>query len=146
MKNVFYLFLIFMFLGCATKNSFSGNVNEDFQMEAEIVETSKEFVFVDAKINEIDTSLQVEVINHSFLSNDNVGESIVIFGELAFEEDVWILVENPNSKSRVSFVIENYMDFEYLLLERFGKTVKIVGVLTEADETWKKVISICSVE
>ena len=135
-----------MFLGCATKNSFSGNVNEDFQMEAEIVETSKEFVFVDAKINEIDTSLQVEVINHSFLSNDNVGESIVIFGELAFEEDVWILVENPNSKSRVSFVIENYMDFEYLLLERFGKTVKIVGVLTEADETWKKVISICSVE
>lgn len=135
-----------MFLGCATKNSFSGNVNEDFQMEAEIVETSKEFVFVDAKINEIDTSLQVEVINHSFLSNDNVGESIVIFGELAFEEDVWILVENPNSKSRVSFVIENYMDFEYLLLERLGKTVKIVGVLTEADETWKKVISICSVE
>lgn len=135
-----------MFLGCATKNSFSGNVNEDFQMEAEIVETSKEFVFVDAKINEIDTSLQVEVVNHSFLSNDNVGESIVIFGELAFEEDVWILVENPNSKSRVSFVIENYMDFEYLLLERLGKTVKIVGVLTEADETWKKVISICSVE
>lgn len=135
-----------MFLGCATKNSFSGNVNEDFQMEAEIVETSKEFVFVDAKINEIDTSLQVEVINHSFLSNDNVGESIVIFGELAFEEDVWILVENPNSKSRVSFVIENYMDFEYFLLERLGKTVKIVGVLTEADETWKKVISICSVE
>ena len=135
-----------MFLGCATKNSFSGNVNEDFQMEAEIVETSKEFVFVDAKINEIDTSLQVEVINHSFLSNDNVGESIVIYGELAFEEDVWILVENPNSKSRVSFVIENYMDFEYLLLERLGKTVKIVGVLTEADETWKKVISICSVE
>lgn len=135
-----------MFLGCATKNSFSGNVNEDFQMEAEIVETSKEFVFVDAKINEIDTSLQVEVINHSFLSNDNVGESIVIFGELAFEENVWILVENPNSKSRVSFVIENYMDFEYLLLKRLGKTVRIVGVLTEADETWKKVISICSVE
>lgn len=135
-----------MFLGCATKNSFGGNVNEDFQMEAEIVETSKEFVFVDAKINEIDTNLQVEVINHSFLSNDNVGESIVIFGELAFEEDVWILVENPNSKSRVSFVIENYMDFEYLLLERLGKTVKIVGVLTEADETWKKGISICSVE
>ena len=57
-----------MFLGCGTKNSFSGNVNEDFQMEAELVETSKEFVFVDAKINEIDTSLQVEVINHSFLS------------------------------------------------------------------------------
>ena len=61
-------------------------------------------------------------------------------------EKQWLLIENPKSKSRVTFVLEDFSSMKKNLTEYLGKAVKITGVLTAVDGAWTKTISVSSIE
>lgn len=89
----------------------------------------------------------VELQNHSFLSQENVGSQITITGVLSVNKGVFSLKENADSRSAVTFVLEvkgNLM--RYKLKKRNGKTVTVTGTLTEATSTWTKKMKVQKID
>ena len=84
-------------------------------------------------------------VNHSYLTEENIGDEIVIKGKIVKNGNNFILLENPDSKSRVSFALE----FEDESLK--GKLtasgiVQISGVLTSSESPWTKGMKVLKVE
>lgn len=86
-------------------------------------------------------------VNHSYLTEENVGEVISVKGKLQANGSCFTLTENAASKSRVTFVLEVTSDsLKTKLKELSGSTVTITGELTEASSTWTKKMKVLSVE
>lgn len=95
----------------------------------------------------IETSVEVPVVtetespvltNHSFLAEENIGQKVVIAGELKKGSVNYYIVETPESKSKVTFTIvvpETLIDSAEVLVD---KKVKATGILTAASSPWKK--------
>lgn len=124
-----------VFLGCKSKTALD-----------ESSETLSDSVVTPVFVNNQEIPLAVTVSNHSFLTEENIGETVSIVGELQQIEKQWLLIENPKSKSRVTFVLEDFSSMKKNLTEYLGKAVKITGVLTAVDGAWTKTLSVSSIE
>lgn len=84
-------------------------------------------------------------VNHSYLTEENIGQEIVVKGKIVKSGNSFNLLENPDSKSRVSFVL----DFEDESLKEkltAGRIVQLSGILTSAESPWKKGMKVLKVE
>ena len=85
--------------------------------------------------------------NHSFLTEENQGSEITITGLLSAKKNTFVLKENPDSRSVVTFNLEvKKWSLKRKLRKLDGKTVKITGVLTDASRTWIKSMKVTKVE
>ncbi len=85
--------------------------------------------------------------NHSYLAEDAVDSTIEIKGLLTVNNNSFVLKENPDSKSVVTFGLEvKKWNLKRKLKKLDGKTVKITGVLTDASSTWTKKMKVLSVK
>ena len=85
------------------------------------------------------------VANHSFLTEEDVGETLTITGVLSGEKGRWVLTENASSKSRVTFVLEVPADLELELEQLVSEKVTVTGTLTNVYGTWKKAMKVLSI-
>lgn len=84
-------------------------------------------------------------VTHSYLTEENIGQEIVVKGKIVKSGNSFTLLENPDSKSRVSFVL----DFEDESLKEkltAGSIVQLSGILTSAESPWKKGMKVLKVE
>ena len=84
-------------------------------------------------------------VSHSYLTEENIGQEIVVKGKIVKSGNSFNLLENPDSKSRVSFVLE----FENENLKgklTAGSLVQLSGILTSAESPWKKGMKVSKVE
>ena len=85
------------------------------------------------------------VVNHSFLTEEDVGETLTITGVLSGQKGNWVLTENASSKSRVTFVLEVPADLELELEQLVSEKVTVTGTLTNVFGTWKKAMKVASI-
>ena len=137
MKYIKILFLLlasaFVFTSCATKPQKAEN-KQDIQIESK--QTPNE-----------DTFTYTPSINHSFLTEKNVGDNITIKGQLLQNGNSFRLIENAASKSRVTFILK--MEDTSLieqLKELTEKTILVSGELLDASSTWTKTMKVLKVE
>lgn len=84
-------------------------------------------------------------VTHSYLTEENIGQEIVVRGKILKSGNSFTLLENPDSKSRVSFVL----DFEDESLKEkltAGSIVQLSGILTSAESPWKKGMKLLKAE
>ena len=84
-------------------------------------------------------------VNHSYLTEKNIGESLSVKGRLLKNEKGFILLENEKSKSRVTFILEfneNQKFTEDFISSLLNKEVEISGILTSVQSTWVKGIKV----
>lgn len=93
------------------------------------------------------TNSVIEPNNHSFLTEEHQGSEITITGLLSAKKNTFVLKENPDSKSVVTFNLEvKKWSLKRKLRKLDGKTVKLTGVLTDASRTWIKSMKVTKVE
>ena len=124
MKKLVYVFFILMVVifGCQSQK----NVTPEIQNESVLQEKDL-----------------LPMGNHSFLKEENVGQSFVITGLLSFSESGnWILTENPKSKSKVSFILEVPDELQKDFEQRKDNPVTVCGILTKVNGTWLKELKV----
>ena len=84
-------------------------------------------------------------VNHSYLTEENIGQEIVVKGKIVKSGNSFTLLENPDSKSRVSFVLE-FEDENLKGKLTAGSLVQLSGILTSAESPWKKGMKVSKVE
>ena len=84
-------------------------------------------------------------VNHSYLTEENIGNEIVIKGKLIKSGSNFALLENPDSKSRVSFSLE-FEDESLKQKLTAGSFVQLSGILTSSESPWKKSMKVLKVE
>lgn len=84
-------------------------------------------------------------VNHSYLTEENIGQEIVVKGKIVKNGNSFNLLENPDSKSRVSFVLE-FEDENLKGKLTAGSLVQLSGILTSAESPWKKGMKVSKVE
>lgn len=84
-------------------------------------------------------------VNHSYLTEENIGQEIVVKGKIIKGGSSYSLLENPDSKSRVSFVLE-FEDESLKEKLTAGSLVQLSGILTSAESPWKKGMKVLKVE
>ena len=84
-------------------------------------------------------------VNHSYLTEENIGQEIVVKGKIVKNGNSFNLLENPDSKSRVSFVLE-FEDESLKEKLTAGSIVQLSGILTSAGSPWKKGMKVLKVE
>ena len=124
MKKLVYVFFILMVVifGCQSQK----NVTPEIQNESVLQEKDL-----------------LPMGNHSFLKEENVGQSFVITGLLSFSEsENWILIENPKSKSKVNFILEVPDELQKDFEQRKDNPVTVCGILTKVNGTWLKELKV----
>lgn len=91
------------------------------------------------------TFIYTPSVNHSYLTEENIGNKISIRGKIVQNGEKFILLENPDSKSRVSFVLE-FEDESLKQKLSDGSVVQLSGLLTSAESPWKKGMKVSRVE
>ncbi len=82
---------------------------------------------------------EIKITNHSFLSDEHVGSEITITGLLTATKNTFVLTENPDSKSVVTFnLVVKKWGLKSKLRKLNGQTVTLTGTLTQATSTWTK--------
>lgn len=93
------------------------------------------------------TNSVIEPDNHSFLTEEYQGSEITITGLLSAKKNTFVLKENPDSRSVVTFNLEvKKWSLKRKLRKLDGKTVKLTGVLTDASRTWIKTMKVSKIE
>ncbi len=146
MKHTIYYLLILItalvLAGCASK-SHNANTAQNTQAPVPvqiIIEEENE----PAAAEETTPSLRPTFsTNHSFLSEEHVGQTFTIKGYLSQNGENFILTENPTSKSRVTFYLE-IADASLVTKAAalVNTTVEITGVLTDAPSPWSKKLKV----
>lgn len=150
-KLIIILWLVSIVLGCQSRQLEIPEVVEP-SVEPNLNLINENYVYVNAIVNNQEQILAVEminpveIINHSFLTKENIGEAITVYGILQRQGNNWILIENSKSKSRVTFFIEDSESFEKMFAKNAEKNVKVVGVLKDVKNAWQKTMLITSLE
>ena len=150
-KLIIILWLVSIVLGCQSRQIKNPEVIEP-SVEPNLNLINENYVYVNAIVNNQEQILAVErinpveIINHSFLTKENIGEAITVYGILQQQGNNWILIENSKSKSRVTFFIEDSESFEKMFAKNAEKKVKVVGVLKDVKNAWQKTMLITSLE
>ena len=137
-KTLYFLVLlliIFCVLGCKS-------TKKEPETQVEVLEVT---------VNEKEQLLIVKPVeilidNHSYLEAINIGEEIVVVGVISKEADNFVLIENPLSKSRVSFLLEFDEKLETQLLENLDKEVKITGIFKDYITPWNKEMTVIKID
>ena len=86
-------------------------------------------------------------VSHSYLSEENIGETVSVQGLLTQNGDNFVLFENSDSKGRVTFELTvKDKKIKEELKNQIGNTVKVSGELTAVPSTWTKKITVLKVE
>ena len=89
----------------------------------------------------------VHITNHSFLNEEHVDSKITITGRLSAKENEFVLNENPDSRSVVTFKLKvKRWGLKRKLRKLDGQTVTLTGKLLEAPSPWKKTMSVLSLD
>lgn len=89
----------------------------------------------------------VQITNHSFLNEEHIGSKISITGLLSAKGNVFVLNENPDSRSVVTFKLKvTKWGLKRNLRKLDGQTVTLTGKLLEAPSPWKKTMSVLSLD
>jgi len=89
----------------------------------------------------------ISVSNHSFLNEEHVGSEITITGLLSAKKNVFVLSENPDSRSIVTFKLKiKKWGLKRKLRKLDGQTVTLTGKLLEAPSPWTKTMQVLSIE
>ena len=87
-----------------------------------------------------------KVENHSFLSDEHVGSKITITGLLSASKNTFVLKENPDSKSVVTFNLKvTKWGLKRKLRKLDGQTVTLTGTLTDAPSPWSKKLKVLKI-
>ena len=140
MKIFIYLGLIIsavlMFSSCASKCKKTDSVDSKPTVSEVQNETFKK-----------DNNKKNLLINYSFLNEKNVGETLSVTGNLSQNGNGFTLISDPDSKSRVSFILEvTDSELKKKLQSLAGETVTVTGKLTEANSTWTKKLKVLKIE
>jgi hypothetical protein len=93
------------------------------------------------------TNAVIEPANHSYLTEEAVGSEITVTGLLSVNKKNFVLKENPDSKSAVTFtLVVKRCSLKRKLRKLDGQMVKVTGRLTAADKTWSKSMKVKKVE
>ena len=84
-------------------------------------------------------------VSHSYLTEENIGQEIVVKGKIVKSGNSFTLLENPDSKSRVSFVLE-FEDENLRGKLTAASLVQLSGMLTSAESPRKKAMKVLKVE
>ncbi|MCR4790319.1 MAG: hypothetical protein K5839_04495 [Treponemataceae bacterium] len=84
-------------------------------------------------------------MGHSYLTEKNIGEKVTVTGLFLQNESGFVLLENSDSKSRVSFILEFDKKKKFQLSSYVNQKVEISGVLTSAESPWKKGLKVESI-
>lgn len=85
--------------------------------------------------------------NHSYLTEEYVGSEIKVSGLLTAKKNTFVLKENPESRSVVTFGLEvKKWSLKRKLRKLDGKTVTLTGIITDASSTWTKKMTVISIE
>jgi len=99
----------------------------------------------DLDLNKINQK-PAEITNHSFLNLSNIGSEITITGELHEYDKTFVLIENFDSRSAVTFNLEvQKFRLKKKLRKLDGKIVTISGILLNADGVWTKTMSVTKI-
>ena len=91
--------------------------------------------------------LEVKVTNHSFLTEEHVGSNIKITGLLTVNKKNFVLTENDDSRSAVTFnLVVKKSKLKRQLKKLNGQKVTVSGELLEASSTWTKKMKVLSIE
>ena len=89
----------------------------------------------------------VHITNHSFLNEEHIGSKISITGLLSAKGNIFVLNENPDSRSVVTFKLKvTKWGLKRKLRKLDGQVVTLNGKLLEAPSLWKKTMSVISIE
>lgn len=78
-------------------------------------------------------------INYSLVGPEQEGTELTVTGSLKVGADgTYILTTNPESKSRVTFVLNDSNGVLATYAPQDGSTITITGILTDASATWTK--------
>ncbi len=86
--------------------------------------------------------------SHSWLKQEHAGSTLSITGRLGgSQSEGFILIENPESRSRVVFhlKISKRHILKYLSL-RSGESVTLTGVLLDVNSPWDKTLQVKSIQ
>ena len=93
------------------------------------------------------TNAAIEPANHSYLTEEAVGSEITVTGLLSVNKKSFVLKENPDSKSAVTFtLVVKRCSLKRKLRKLDGQMVKVTGIVTSADRTWNKSMKVKKVE
>lgn len=76
--------------------------------------------------------------NHSSLSASDVGREMVIFGLIKKNDNVFILNENPDSRSCVSFILDVDKNLIAKMEKLDGQYASLKLEITDASKAWTK--------
>lgn len=90
-------------------------------------------------------------VSHSFLTDKNVGEKLTIRGIFGQNQDGYILIENPTSRSRVTFSLvfaetENSATLQQKYSQYVDTFVEIEGTLLSAASPWSKKMQVSNIK
>ena len=86
-------------------------------------------------------------LNHSYLTEENVGENITVKGKIVQNGNTYSLIENADSKSRVTFILSFDDDaVKNMLAAKVNSNAQLSGLLLAADSTWTKKMKVLKVE
>ena len=99
------------------------------------------------KLNSKDFKLKAADVNHSFLTEEHVGSNITITGTLAVNKNNFVLTENDDSRSTVTFnLVVKKWKLKRQLKKLDGQEVTLSGELLEASSIWTKKMKVLKVE
>lgn len=136
-KNIFILagFLSISLIGCASHKGVEKGVEVEDGSTVDVIENvalGKEFSPL---------SMNGLLKNHSFLNETHIGSKIEITGLLVKNESSYVLIEDADSKGRVSFELE-FDSSNNELISRLNElsqsNVTIEGVLVATPSPWTK--------
>ncbi len=85
------------------------------------------------------------IISHSYLDESNIGEVFNLRGKIIRNGENFVLIERPESRSQVSFLLEVDKKQKAELESLVNAQVEISGVLTSVASPWKKSIKVTAV-
>ena len=90
-------------------------------------------------------------VSHSFLTDKNVGEKLTIRGIFGQNQDGYILIENPTSRSRVTFSLvfaetEDSSTLQQKYSQYVDTFVEIEGTLLSAASPWSKKMQVSNIK
>lgn len=120
-------FLISCFLSCCNSTKLKKSKIQEFPVSDKII------------LEKIDLMQS----NHSYLSEENLFQTVTVTGSLRENSDSYFLYENEDMRNCVIFTLifeDEKIKDEAKFLN--GQTVTLEGIVTDASETWNKTVKV----
>lgn len=127
----------FVFTSCAS--------SKKAEAQPENTPVESQSLQIKPAVNAVDFDMQ-STGNHSYLTEEDIGKTVVIKGTLQKGSVNYFIKENASSRSAVTISIVGTESADADLAALIGKTVSITGKLTASQSPWNKEIQYISFE